>query len=112
MRELGLLGENILGSRFQLRHQDQGGRGRVRLRRGDGAHRLDRGEAGHAPDASALPGASGLWGKPTIINNVETLGTLPNIIRNGAEWYAGYGTETIQGNQDLLPRREESGGRG
>jgi NADH:ubiquinone oxidoreductase subunit F (NADH-binding)/NAD-dependent dihydropyrimidine dehydrogenase PreA subunit len=42
-----------------------------------------------------FPAQSGLFGKPTIINNVETLGSLPNILRNGAAWYRGFG---VQGN--------------
>jgi NADH:ubiquinone oxidoreductase subunit F (NADH-binding)/NAD-dependent dihydropyrimidine dehydrogenase PreA subunit len=46
-----------------------------------------------------FPAVSGLHGKPTIINNVETLGTLPHIMRNGAEWYAGSGTETSKGTK-------------
>ena len=53
-----------------------------------------------------FPAVEGLHGKPTIINNVETLGTLPNILRNGADWYSRYGTETSQGNEDVQPRRE------
>jgi NADH:ubiquinone oxidoreductase subunit F (NADH-binding)/NAD-dependent dihydropyrimidine dehydrogenase PreA subunit len=46
-----------------------------------------------------FPALSGLWGKPTIINNVETLGTLPNILRNGPEWYSQYGTESSKGTK-------------
>ena len=45
------------------------------------------------------PAVSGLWGKPTIINNVETLGNLPPILRNGPEWFASYGTETSKGTK-------------
>ena len=46
-----------------------------------------------------FPAVEGLWDKPTIINNVETLGPLPNIIRNGAEWYNQFGTETSKGTK-------------
>jgi NADH:ubiquinone oxidoreductase subunit F (NADH-binding)/NAD-dependent dihydropyrimidine dehydrogenase PreA subunit len=42
---------------------------------------------------------SGLWGKPTIIDNVETLATLPAIVANGPEWYSGYGTEKSKGTK-------------
>jgi NADH:ubiquinone oxidoreductase subunit F (NADH-binding)/Pyruvate/2-oxoacid:ferredoxin oxidoreductase delta subunit len=46
-----------------------------------------------------FPAVSGVHGRPTIINNVETLGTLPHILRNGADWYAGAGTETSKGTK-------------
>lgn len=45
------------------------------------------------------PVASGLYGKPTVINNVETLGTLPNILRNGGEWYGQFGTQRNHGTK-------------
>jgi len=46
-----------------------------------------------------FPAVQGLWDHPTIINNVETLGTLPHVVRNGADWYAQYGTETSKGTK-------------
>ena len=49
-----------------------------------------RGEVRFKPP---FPPTSGLWEKPTIINNVETLTNIPPIIANGAEWFAGFGTE-------------------
>jgi NADH:ubiquinone oxidoreductase subunit F (NADH-binding)/ferredoxin len=45
------------------------------------------------------PAVSGLWGKPTVIQNVETLGSIPPILRNGAEWFARYGTESSKGTK-------------
>ena len=45
------------------------------------------------PAPPALPAQSGLWGKPTTINNVKTLATVPVIINKGSEWYAKIGTE-------------------
>ena len=45
------------------------------------------------------PAVSGLWGQPTIIDNVETLATLPAIIGGGAEWYAAHGTEASKGTK-------------
>ena len=46
-----------------------------------------------------FPAASGLWGKPTNINNVETLRTSPWIVTNGGEAYAAFGTETSKGTK-------------
>ena len=45
------------------------------------------------------PANSGLWGKPTLINNVETYSNIPRIILNGAKWYAEIGTETSKGTK-------------
>jgi len=59
MRELGLLGEKILGVGVQLRHQNQRGSRRFCLRRGNRSHCLDRRPARHAPDTSAIPGRLG-----------------------------------------------------
>jgi NADH:ubiquinone oxidoreductase subunit F (NADH-binding) len=55
-----------------------------------------RGEARYRPP---FPTNSGLWGKPTIINNVETLMNIPHIMRNGAEWFNGMGTERSKGTK-------------
>ena len=46
-----------------------------------------------------FPVYKGLWGKPTVINNVETLANIPYIIRNGAEWYSSFGTEKSKGTK-------------
>ncbi|MEE8420268.1 MAG: NADH-ubiquinone oxidoreductase-F iron-sulfur binding region domain-containing protein, partial [Dehalococcoidales bacterium] len=55
-----------------------------------------RGEARYRPP---FPTSSGLWGKPTIINNVETLMNIPHIMLNGAEWFNGMGTERSKGTK-------------
>ena len=55
-----------------------------------------RGEARYRPP---FPTSSGLWGKPTIINNVETLMNIPHIMLNGAEWFKGMGTERSKGTK-------------
>ena len=66
------------GQRLLVRHHAQGGRRRLRLRRGDGAHRQpSRAGAGMPRTRPPFPAVAGLLGKPTIINNVETLATLP-----------------------------------
>jgi NADH:ubiquinone oxidoreductase subunit F (NADH-binding) len=94
-----LLGNRILESGFNFR---------VDLRIGAGAFVCGEetaliasieGKRGMPRSRPPFPAVSGLRGKPTIINNVETLGTLPHILRNGAEWYAGCGTETSKGTK-------------
>jgi len=55
-----------------------------------------RGEVRYRPP---FPPTSGLWGKPTIINNVETLMNIPRIMLNGAEWFRGMGTEKSKGTK-------------
>ena len=72
------------GQRLRLRHHHQGGRRGVRLRRGDRAVHQHRGQARHAPPAPPFPAESGLWGKPTNNNNVETYANVPGSCGNGA----------------------------
>ena len=57
------------------------------------------GKRGMPRSRPPFPAISGLFGCPTIINNVETLGTLPNIFRNGAEWYTRFGKEGNRGTK-------------
>jgi NADH-quinone oxidoreductase subunit F len=57
------------------------------------------GKRGSPRPRPPFPAVAGLYGKPTIINNVETLGTLPNILRNGASWYAGHGAGKSKGTK-------------
>jgi NADH:ubiquinone oxidoreductase subunit F (NADH-binding) len=99
MREAGLLGQNILGSEFSFD---------IRIKEGAGAFVCGEetaliasieGKRGMPRTRPPFPAVSGLHDKPTIINNVETLGTLPHILRHGAEWYAGSGTETSKGTK-------------
>ncbi len=85
------------GIGFQLRSDRQGGRRRLRLRRRDGADGLDRGPARRAPAAAPFPAVAGLWGKPTNINNVKSYAMSPQIILNGAEWFAAIGTARSPG---------------
>ena len=99
MGELGLLGEHILGSDFSFD---------IKIKEGAGAFVCGEetaliasidGRRGMPRTRPPFPAVSGLWDKPTIINNVETLATLPNIIRHGADWYNRYGTETSKGTK-------------
>ncbi len=98
-RELGLLGTNILGSGFDFD---------ARIIRGAGAFVCGEetalinsieGRSGEAKPKYIFPAEQGLWGKPTIINNVETLCNVPLIIEKGPEWYAGIGVPHSTGTK-------------
>jgi len=99
MREYGLLGKNILGSGFSFD---------IRIKEGAGAFVCGEetaligsieGKRGMPKSRPPFPAVAGLFKSPTIINNVETLGTLPNILRNGAEWYNKFGKEGNRGTK-------------
>jgi len=96
-REYGLLGENILGSKFSFDLAVKEGAGRLRLRGGDRAAGLDRGPARGTPARPPFPAVAGLWGKPTNLNNVKSYAMTPQIIMNGAEWFAGIGSPQSPG---------------
>ncbi len=99
MRELGLLGRQILGSDFDFDIHIKEGAGAFVCGEETALIASIEGRRGMPRTRPPFPAVSGLAGKPTIINNVETLGTLPNIIRNGADWYSSYGTETSKGTK-------------
>jgi len=98
-RKLGLLGNNILGSDFSFDIKIKEGAGAFVCGEETALMASIEGKRGMPRTRPPFPAVSGLWGKPTIINNVETLGTLPNILRNGAEWYSQYGTESSKGTK-------------
>ncbi len=99
IRGLDLLGDDILGSGFSFDITIKEGAGAFVCGEETALMASIEGKRGMPRTRPPFPAISGLWGKPTIINNVETLSTLPNIFRNGAEWYAGYGTETSKGTK-------------
>ncbi len=95
--EFGLLGDNILGSGLGFR---------IRLVQGAGAFVCGEetaliasleGRVGEPHPRPPYPVEQGLWGKPTIINNVKTWASVPHIINRGADWYASIGTERSKG---------------
>ena len=97
--ELGLLGDNILGTNFSFR---------VHLRLGAGAFVCGEetallnsieGQRGMPRPRPPFPAVKGLWGKPTIINNVETLACVPYVLREGATKFAQYGTDRSKGTK-------------
>ncbi len=98
-RTRGYLGKNILNTGFSFD---------IHLKLGAGAFVCGEetaliasieGQRGMPRPKPPFPVFSGLWGKPTVINNVETLANIPYIITKGAEWYSSYGTEKSKGTK-------------
>lgn len=99
LRKRGLLGKNILGKGFDFD---------IRIAKGAGAFVCGEetaliasieGRVGEPRQRPPFPAQKGLFGKPTTINNVETWANVPLIIRNGADWFAGTGTDGSKGTK-------------
>ena len=99
MRELGLLGKNIQGSDFSFDLNIKKGAGAFVCGEETALIASIEGRRGMPQPRPPFPAVSGLLGKPTVIQNVETLGNLPLILRNGTEWYSRYGTESSRGTK-------------
>jgi NADH-quinone oxidoreductase subunit F len=99
MREYGLLGNKILDSPFSFDIKIKEGAGAFVCGEETALIASIEGKRGMPRSRPPFPAISGLYGCPTIINNVETLGTLPNILRNGAEWYTKFGKEGNRGTK-------------
>ncbi|MFA4986093.1 MAG: NADH-quinone oxidoreductase subunit NuoF [Candidatus Brocadiia bacterium] len=99
MRELNLLGKNILGSDFSFDISIKEGAGAFVCGEETALIASIEGKRGMPRTRPPFPAIEGLWGKPTIINNVETLSVLASIVRNGPEWYSQWGTETSKGTK-------------
>jgi NADH:ubiquinone oxidoreductase subunit F (NADH-binding)/NAD-dependent dihydropyrimidine dehydrogenase PreA subunit/(2Fe-2S) ferredoxin len=99
MRELELLGENIQDSNFSFDLTIKKGAGAFVCGEETALIASIEGRRGMPQPRPPFPAVSGLLGKPTVIQNVETLGNLPLILRNGAEWYAQYGSESSKGTK-------------
>ncbi len=98
-RESGLLGQNIFGSNFSFD---------IHIRLGAGAFVCGEetalltsieGNRGEPRTRPPFPAIKGLWGQPTIVNNVETYANIAQIILNGPEWFSSMGTETSKGTK-------------
>ena len=105
MRKLDLLGDDILGTGFSFDIDIKEGAGAFVCGEETALIASIEGRRGMPRTRPPFPAVSGLWGKPTIINNVETLATLPAIVSNGAGWYAGFGTASSKGTKSFQPRR-------
>jgi NADH-quinone oxidoreductase subunit F len=96
---LGLLGDDILGSGFSFDLAVKEGAGAFVCGEETALIASLEGRRGMPRTRPPFPAESGLWGCPTIIDNVETLATLPVIVNGGAERYAGFGTERSRGTK-------------
>lgn len=99
MKEYGLLGRDILGSGFDFDISIKEGAGAFVCGEETALIASIEGKRGMPKSRPPFPAIAGLHGMPTIINNVETLGTLPNIMRNGAQWYRQFGTQGNYGTK-------------
>ncbi|HWG45872.1 MAG TPA: NuoF family protein [Gemmataceae bacterium] len=98
-RNLGLLGSKVFATPFDFR---------IDLRTGAGAFVCGEetalmasimGQRGTPTPRPPYPAEHGLWGMPTLLNNVETFANVPGILRHGADWFAGIGTEKSKGTK-------------
>lgn len=90
-RNYGILGENILGSNFSFDIEIKKGAGAYICGEETALIESIEGKRGEPRKKPPYPPTNGLWGKPTVINNVETLANIPAILENGEDWYKQFG---------------------
>ncbi len=98
-REYGLLGENIFGTGFNFDITIRFGAGAFVCGEETALMTSIEGNRGEPRPRPPFPAVKGLFGKPTILNNVETYANIAQIILNGAEWFASMGTEKSKGTK-------------
>ncbi len=98
-REQGLLGKNIFGTDFEFDLQIRLGAGAFVCGEETALLTSIEGNRGEPRPRPPFPAVKGLWGKPTIINNVETYANIPQIILKGANWFTSMGTEKSKGTK-------------
>lgn len=98
-REMGFLGEDIFGSAFDFDIELRLGAGAFVCGEGKALIASIEGRRGMPTPKPPRTSDKGLWGKPTVLNNVETFANIPQIIRNGAAWYASIGTDDSTGTK-------------
>ena len=98
-REAGLLGKDILGSGFDFDIEIRLGAGAFVCGEETALLRSIEGKRGMPTPKPPFPAQCGLWGKPTVINNVETWANIPVILTKGADWFNKIGTEDSKGTK-------------
>jgi NADH:ubiquinone oxidoreductase subunit F (NADH-binding)/ferredoxin len=101
-REYGLLGEDILGSGFALDIEVFPAPGAFVCGESTALMMTIEGKRGMPRPTPPNSVYEGLWGKPTVLNNVQTLAYVPQIVMNGAEWFRQYGTEQSAGTRAFI----------
>jgi len=99
LRKVGLLGKNILGTNFSFDCFVRLGAGAFVCGEETALLNSIEGKRGMPRPRPPFPAVKGLWDKPTIINNVETLACVPTIIRQGAKYFSSFGTEKSKGTK-------------
>ena len=98
-KEAGLLGENILNTGFNFDIEIKYGAGAFVCGEETALIKSIEGSRGEPTNKPPFPAVSGLWSKPTSVNNVETFANIPAIINKGADWYSSIGTEKSKGTK-------------
>jgi NADH:ubiquinone oxidoreductase subunit F (NADH-binding)/(2Fe-2S) ferredoxin/NAD-dependent dihydropyrimidine dehydrogenase PreA subunit len=98
-REYGLLGEDVFGTGFSFNVDMYVGAGAFVCGEETALMASVEGKRGNPRPRPPFPANQGLWNKPTILNNVETLSNIPNIIREGSAWYEAIGYEKSRGTK-------------
>ena len=98
-RDYGILGKNIFGTDFEFDVEIRLGAGAFVCGEETALLESIEGKRGQPRVKPPYPAVSGLWGKPTLINNVETYANITRIILNGADWYSSIGTENSKGTK-------------
>ena len=97
--EIGLLGDDIMGSGFSFHIHINRGAGAFVCGEGSALTASIEGKRGMPRVKPPRTVDQGLWGKPTVLNNVETFANVPGIINRGAQWYKSIGTESSSGTK-------------
>ncbi|MGQ9785900.1 MAG: NADH-quinone oxidoreductase subunit NuoF [Anaerolineae bacterium] len=98
-KQMGFLGRSIFGSDFDFDIHIHAGAGAYICGEETALIESIEGKRGEPRSRPPYPTTHGLWGKPTLVNNVETLANVPPIIRNGAAWYRQFGTKNSPGTK-------------
>lgn len=98
-KKLGLLGKNIFGKKFDFNIELRLGAGAFVCGEETALMNSIEGKRGEPRPRPPFPAVKGLFGKPTLLNNVETYANIPNIILKGANWYKSIGTKTSTGTK-------------
>jgi NADP-reducing hydrogenase subunit HndC len=98
-RAMGLLGQKIFGQCFDFEIHVHAGAGAYICGEETALIESIEGKRGEPRARPPYPPTNGLWGKPTLVNNVETLANVPPIIRNGADWFRSFGTPRSAGTK-------------
>ncbi len=98
-REMGFLGKNIFGTNFNFDIHIHTGAGAYICGEETALIESIEGKRGQPRSRPPFPTTHGLWGKPTVVNNVETLANVPPILLNGADWYRHFGTPSSPGTK-------------